>query len=71
MGTAQSLEHKITAEGAQHHDVAMGEIDHEKNAVYQRISNGDDSVDTAQDQPGDRKMQPGVRPVNGMGKDRS
>ena len=62
----ESLKGKIAAERADHHDVAMREVDHEQDAVDQRIPDGDQGIDAAENEAGDRKAQPGIRTIGGV-----
>jgi len=44
-------QHGKAPKGCEHEDLAVGEIDHEENAVDQGISQGDERVDTPDVRP--------------------
>src|SRR3990170_14041 len=57
---AQRFENEVPTEGANHHHIAVGEIDHKQDAVHQGVTDRDECVDAAQNQPSDGKAYPGV-----------
>ena len=54
---------EVAGEGADHEDVAVGEVDHAQDAVDHRVAEGDEGVDAAQRGAADEQVDPGVEGV--------
>ena len=63
---SESLKYKISAERAHHHDVSMGEVDHEEDTVDQGIADGDQGIDAAENKTVNGEPDPGIRAIGGM-----
>ena len=56
--SGKGIGHKIGRKCTRHVDFAVGEVDHQEDAVYERIAQGDQGVDAALGKSRDGKAQP-------------
>ena len=65
-GAAERLQRKVAGKCAQHHHIAVGKVDHEEDAIDQRVAQGDEGIDAAQDDARDGKSHPNVRAIRNV-----